>query len=212
MLGLYGACMYKNRLIAVILLFIAISISLQIVVAADGYWILDGVKRDCGGRDDVSTTWNDISDTSIAGKTSWQWPDMDCSQNIVTTFSWSGIPQTIQPGDQYNLTAAAEQIANSNCLSVGSDMMIYAGYPINDSDIRYYTMESVSDGPQVHLGTGDVLTRKYTSPIYGPYPYGPDDLDRDYAILIECYMYQEWYRIQYRYKWIERNMLPASDN
>jgi len=193
--------MLKSGFLAAILLWTAVLIVSQIAVAADGYWVLDQVNRDYGGRDDVSTVWNDISETSLAGRTSWQWPTMDCSQAVDTTFSWSGIPQTMQPGQEHNLTVKAEQVTNSNCLGVSSDMMVYAGFPANGSDMRM--MESVSDGPQVHLGTGDGLVGEYASPVYGPYPYSPSDLDRDYAILVECYMYQEWYRIQYRYKWIE---------
>lgn len=195
--------MFRFDFTAMILLVIAISLPLESASAAEGYWILDQVSRDYGGRDDVSTVWEETSETSIAGRSSWQWASMDCSQTVATTFSWSEMPLSMKTGEQYNLTIREEQTENNNCMSVSSNMMIYAGYPVSDSDIK--NMESVVDGPQVHLGSADSRALEQTSPIYGPYPYGPNDLDRDYAILVECYLYQDWYRIQYRYKWVEGN-------
>ncbi|MDD1740238.1 MAG: hypothetical protein LUQ30_05365 [Methanothrix sp.] len=59
------------------LLFIAFALLVQNVTAADGYWALDAVPREHGGRDDVSTIWINVSDTAVVGKSTWKWPNMD---------------------------------------------------------------------------------------------------------------------------------------
>lgn len=197
-MDIYVTLMYKSGFI-VALLLIAPVITVQNVIAVDGYWALDAVERNNGGRDDVSTTWNDISDTALAGKTSWKWDNMDCSQTILSRFSWSGIPEIIVPwqpinGMDYPLTVRLEQLNNNNCLSVGSWLKIYYGPPTNISK----PMTGMNDGPDVLLGTGDGLVGEKTLAIGGP---GYDD--RGFAIMVWCKMYQEWYIVQYRYKWIQ---------
>jgi len=75
------------------LLFIAFALLVQNVTAADGYWALDAVPREHGGRDDVSTIWINVSDTAVVGKSTWKWPNMDSVAITESRFSWSGIPQ-----------------------------------------------------------------------------------------------------------------------
>ena len=48
---------------AALLLSAAILLLIAGLAVADGYWMLDAVTADQGGRDDVSTTWENASDT-----------------------------------------------------------------------------------------------------------------------------------------------------
>jgi hypothetical protein len=202
---LHVVSMLKRGFIVIAILLITPVILAQNVIAADGdgHWVLYGVERNHGGRDDVSTTWNDVSDTALAGKTSWKWNTMDCTQTIVSKFSWSGIPETIVPGQEYPLNVKLEQLNNNNCLSVGSWIKIYFGPPTDISK----PMSGMNDGPEVIFGTGNGLVGEKTLPIYAGY-YD----ERGYAIMVWCWMYQEWYIVQYRYKWIRGDMPPENTN
>ena len=182
------------------LLLINSAISMQSAIAErpyweDGYWILDAVDRNSGGRDDVSTIWNDVSDNSVAGKTSWKWDTMDCSQSIVSTFSWNAVPALIEFGKNYSLNARLEQLENSNCLGVSSFIKLYYGIP---SDISEYPHPGLKfDGPFVEFSTGDGLSGEESIAFRGQ-QYD----ERGFAILAVCSLYQDWYAVQYRYKWI----------
>jgi hypothetical protein len=165
----------------------------------DGYWVLDTVERNHGGRNDVSTVWNDVSDTSLAGKTIWKWgPDPKaCTAVIEARFSWTAVPEFVDYFTKYNITVKEEQMRNS-CTGVGSHIKIYYGMPADISNPI-----GQADGPSVYFGEGDGLVGENTLPIYGS-----NYNDRGYAILVLCWMYQEWYAVQYRYKWVE-GKIPA---
>lgn len=182
--------MTRSKLVSIILLVIVSSL-IQNVLAADGYWAFENITRDQGGRNDVSTTWKVISDTSVTGKTTWKWDPSPnaCGQTIESIFSWN-VPEIMETARPYNLTAKLEQITNNDCLSVSSWLKMYIG--VTDSTTS-------SDGPSISFGKGNGLVGEKAAEVYGPihYPNG-----RSY-ILAHCQMYQEWYDVKYWYKWVE---------
>lgn len=192
--------MRNKGYLLLVLLLVSPIILVQNAISSEGYWILDTMERDNGGRDDVSTIWTDISETALAGKTFWKWDTTDCTQTIVSSFSWSGIPGIMEPLQDYPLTAILEQTTNNNCLSVGSDIRMYVGYPTNISDPKQGLQ---AYGPSVYFGTGNGFADNNTLIIKGP-SYD----ERGCAILVLCDMYQEWYAVQYRYKWVQGEVPP----
>ena len=183
---------------AALLLSAAILLLIAGLAVADGYWMLDGVSRGDGGRDDVSTTWENASDTAVMGRSTWKWPSMDQPAITVSGFSWNDIPPLMEPGQRYNLTVYLEQIENN---WAGSSIVIYPGWPNNIHDLNYLNMSGVGYGPRVDFGTGDGLVGNNTLTIYAPY-HQPADPPY-YALLINCWLYHDWYAVQYRYKWME---------
>lgn len=180
------------------LLSIVLLLLVQNSAAADGYWTFDGVLRGFGGRDDVSTTWDNVSDTAVIGRSTWKWPEMDQPAILVSSFSWSGIPSMMEPGKEYNLTVYLEQIENNHG---GSSIVIYPGKLHNIYDLSYLNMSEVGYGPRVDFGDGDGFVGNNTHAIYAPYfQLGETSYC---AILINCWLYQDWYAVQYRYKWVE---------
>ena len=186
------------------LLFIALVLLVQNETAADGYWALDAIPREHGGRDDVSTIWINVSETAVVGKSTWKWPTMDSAAIDESRFSWSGIPKVMEPGEEYNLTVYLEQLANNYG---GSGIVIYPGRLHNINDLSYLNMSGVGYGPRVDFGAGDGLVGNNTLAIVGPY-HQPSDPPY-YAILINCYLYQDWYAVQYRFKWVDGAVPPA---
>ncbi len=89
---------------AALLLSAAILLLIASFAVADGYWMLEAATRGQGGRDDVSTTWENVSDTAVMGRSTWKWPEMDQPAITVSGFSWNGIPPLMEPGQRYNLT------------------------------------------------------------------------------------------------------------
>jgi hypothetical protein len=183
--------MTRSKPVSIILLVIVSTLLVQNALAVDGYWAFDNITRDQGGRNDVSTTWKTISDTSVAGKTTWKWDPSPnaCGQTVESIFSWN-VPETMETSKPYNLTVKLEQITNNDCLAVDSWLKMYIG--VTDSTTN-------SDGPSISFGNGNGLVGEKTSEVYGPihYPNG-----RSY-ILAHCSMYQEWHEVKYWYKWVE---------
>lgn len=193
---------FKKSTLLLLALVIALVSLAQNVFAVDesGYWAFDTVTRDQGGRNDVSTEWKDVSDTAVAGMTTWKWDPSPnaCRQTIVSAFSWSGVPEILVPDKPFNLTAKLEQINNNNCASVGSWIKLYMGVTSSTTS---------ADGPSVGFGTGDGLVGEQTSELYGP-RYNPGD---KCYILVHCMMYQEWYEVKYWYKWVEGGVQSGND-
>lgn len=186
------------------LLFIALVLLVLNETAADGYWAFEAVARGHGGRNDVSTIWINVSDTEVIGKSTWKWPNMDSAAITESRFSWSAIPLIMAPGERYNLTVYLEQTANN---WVGSNIVIYPGWLHNIHDLSYINMSGVGYGPRVDFGAGDGLVGNNTLAIDAPY-HQPSDPPY-YAILINCYLYQDWYAVQYRFKWVDGPVPPA---
>lgn len=205
MRNIHVISMYKSGFLVVILAMIASLTLVPNVNAADGYWVLDTVERNHGGATDASVIWNEVSDTAVAGKASWQHDPQACRHTIVSTFSWSATPEIVDPSNVkgYNLTVKLEQITNNDCAWGNSWLKIYYGPPTNISK----PMAGMSDGPSVLFGNGNGLEGENTVPIYGP-----NYDERGYAIMVWSWMGTEWYLVQYKYKWIEGKMPPESAN
>lgn len=186
---------------AALLLSAAILLLIAGLAVADGYWMLDAVTADQGGRDDVSTTWENASDTSVMGRSTWKWPEMDQPAIMLSSFAWSGIPPLMQPGQRYNLTVYLNQIENN---WAGSSIVIYPGWPNNIHDLNYLNMSGVGYGPRVDLGAGNGLAGNNSLTIDAPY-HQPADPPY-YALLINCWLYHDWHAVQYRYKWMEGDL------
>ncbi len=183
---------------AALLLSTAILLLIAGLAAADGYWMLDGVSRGDGGRDDVSTTWENVSDTAVIGRSTWKWPNWDHPATLVSRFAWSGIPTVMEAGKGYDLTVYLDQTENNYG---GSSIVIYPGWLHNIHDLSYLNMSGVGYGPRVDFGAGDGLVGNNTLAIDAPYHQPADPTY--YALLINCWLYQDWYAVQYRYKWME---------
>jgi len=184
----------------------ALFLLIQSLAVADGYWMLDGVSRGYGGRDDVSTTWDNASDTALMGQSAWKWPSMDQPAVLVSRFAWSGIPTVMEPGEGYDLTVFLDQLENNYG---GSSIVIYPGRLHNIHDLNYMNMLGVADGPRVHFGAGAGLAGNNTAAIY-PADHQPADPPY-YALLIYCWLYQDWHAVQYRYKWMEGDASSANE-
>jgi len=180
------------------LLSAAILLLIHNLAAADGYWMLNAATRGQGGREDVSTTWENVSDAALMGRSTWKWPEMDQPAMLVSRFSWSGIPTMMEPGKGYNLTVYLDQLENNYG---GSSIVIYPGRLHNIHDLNYLNMSGVVDGPRVDFGAGAGLVGNNSLAIDAPY-HQPSDPPY-YALLINCWLYQDWYAVQYRYKWME---------
>ena len=191
---------------AALLLSAAFLLLIAGLAVADGYWMLDAVTADQGGRDDVSTTWENASDTSVMGRSTWKWPEWDQPAMLVSKFAWSGIPTVMEPGKGYDLTVYLDQLENNYG---GSSIVIYTGWLHNIHDLNYMNMSGVGDGPRVHFGAGAGLVDNNTAVIYPTY-HQPADPPY-YAVLINFWLYQDWYAVQYRYKWMEGDASQAND-
>lgn len=192
----------KSRAILVICLFCIVMTAIQ-PVCAEGHWVLNQVYRDSGGRDDVSTTWNDASDTSVSGDTSWKWDTMDCSQKISSTFSWTPPPLVVYPESQFDMSFTLEQQVCSPCMGVDSTLGAQANTPTSMGYGNLGMSGRGTDAAQLRVGCTSGATDKKTHTFWtstAPTEYVTGK-DRDFAINIVCTMYQEWYFIQYYYTW-----------
>ena len=186
---------------AALLLSAAFLLLIAGLAVADGYWMLDAVTVDQGGRDDVSTTWENASDTSVMGRSTWKWPNMDQPAILVSRFAWGGIPTVMEPGKGYDLTVFLDQLENNYG---GSSIVIYPGWPNNIHDLSCLNMSGVGYGPRVDFGAGNGLAGNNSMEIDAPY-HQPADPPY-YALLINCWLYHDWYAVQYRYKWMEGDL------
>ena len=170
----------RNR---ILFLMILLCLGIQ-PVQAKGVWILTETKCDIV-KDPSYTPARWIAGRGgVAAEKRWSSPSGDSHSVILANFTWSGIPETISEGQEYQLSVVLDQKANSNT-GVDPWLKIYSAVEGG----------AESDGPDATTSWRQSSSlRKATGRLIAPKSSG----QRMY-IRVQCKIHGDYYHVRYCY-------------